>query len=137
MTMKRMTGVALMLGILPLSAVSLGAAEINGAGDAADIEVNVTNHSWTRVQVYAEDARGDLHFLGGVAREQFELYEIPGEVADLGEFRIRVYPQQFDARPAHSTGGVKTQPLSPQDGELVILLLEQDLPSSKVLFDKG
>jgi len=135
--MKRMTGVALMLGMLPLNAVSLGAAEIAGLDDSVNPEVNVSNNSWSPVEVYVEDSLGGLHPLGRLDRNRFRLFEIPAEVTDLGDFRVKVYPQESDVWSLRSLNGIKTKPLHPQEGELVILLLEKDLKASVVLFDNG
>ena len=126
-----------MLGMLPLTVAPLGAMELTAPGDATGVEINITNNSWSQVKVYAEDARGALHFLGSVAREEFRLYELPAEVADQGEFRIKVYPQQFDVRSPNSTSGIKTQLLRPRDSEVVSLLLERNLAASVVMFDRG
>ncbi len=136
--MKRMTGVALALAMLALSAVSVRATEVAGPDEATiGGEINVTNNSWTPIQVYAEDSEGDLHFLGRVSRNKFVLFEIPAEISELGDFRIKLYPDESDVRPAHSSGGIKTQPLNPKQGELVVVLVEPDLSSSVVLFEQG
>ena len=134
--LKRIAGVALALGLLTLSAVSLEAA-VAEAEAPGDNEVNVTNTYWSPVQVYAEDSKGALHFLGRVDRDEFEIFQVPSQVSERGDFRIKVYPQDPDARSPRSLNGIKTQTLSPDAGQSVVLLLGRHLAASVVILDRG
>jgi hypothetical protein len=134
MMMMRMNGVALLLGMLSLNVAPLGAIEVADAGPA---EVNVTNHYWTAVQVYAEDSKGALHFLGRVDRNEFQLFEVPDPVSELGEFRLKLYPREIDARSPRSTSGIKTRPLQLQEGDVALLLLTDDLSASELVVERG
>ena len=75
--------------------------------------------------------------VGRVARDAFELFEVPGRITERGEYRIKVYPLEADARPGRSLNGVKTRLLSPETDQQVVLWLTEDLEASVLLSDQG
>lgn len=134
--MKGMQRVALMMGLVAMTAVSIEAAEVQGPGDEITTQVYVVNNYLTDVRVYAEDAHGKLHKLGRVARGGLQAFSVPDGASD-GEFRIKVYPTTPVWSPVGDEYGVKTNPLRAERDREVRLWLEADLTQSVVEIDRG
>lgn len=133
--MKGMYRVALMLGLVAASAVSVEAAEYQGS-DEITTEIYVMNNHLTDVRVFAEDAEGRLHNLGRVMRGDLRTFEVPQELA-ADEFRIKVYPSAPAWSPISDDFGVKTNPLVAERDRQVRVWLEADLSQSIVEIDRG
>ena len=128
--MKRMSGVAMLLGLIAMSATSVEAADLNGPGDEAGSRIVVVNHSTTPVRVFLQDAEGGLHPLGSVERGEAKTLEAPAEIVDGGEFSVRVQPTYVQHRKDPVT--IKTRELRVDGDETVVLWLERELDQSKV-----
>lgn len=132
-TMKR---VAVLMGLVAVTAVPVQAAQSHGATDEAETEIFVINNHLVAVRVFAEDANGRLYRLGRVSRGNLESFEIPDEVS--GEnFRIKVIPANPLWAPGQDDYGVKTNPLDIQRDRQVRVWLEADLASSVVEIERG
>lgn len=134
--MKGLHRVALVMGLVAISAVSIEAAELQGPDDVITTEVYVVNNYLTDVRVFAEDAQGRLHKLGRVARGSLKSFAVP-EAAAGGEFRIKVYPSAPVWSPVADDYGVKTNPLRSERDHQVRLWLESDLSQSFVEIDRS
>ena len=134
--MKGMYRVALMLGLVAVSAVNVQAAEYQGSDDEIQTEIYVMNNHLSDVRVFAEDAEGKLHNLGRVMRGDLRTFEVPQELADE-EFRIKVYPSTPAWSPISDDYGVKTNPLVAERDRQVRVWLEADLTQSIVEIDRG
>lgn len=134
--MKGLFRVALMAGLVAVSAGSVQATEIRGDDDRYDADVYVVNNHLTDVRVYAEDAEGRLHNLGRVARGQLKNFDVPELIAD-GEFRIKVFPASPVWTPASGDFGIKTNPLDFGTDQQVRIWLEADLTQSVVEIARG
>ena len=134
--MKGMYRVALMLGLVAVSAVNVEAAEYQGSDDEITTEIYVMNNHLSDVRVFAEDAEGKLHNLGRVMRGDLRTFEVPQELADE-EFRIKVYPSTPAWSPISDDYGVKTNPLVAERDRQVRVWLEADLTQSIVEIDRG
>ena len=134
--MKGMYRVALMLGLVAVSAVNVQAAEYQGSDDEIQTEIYVMNNHLSDVRVFAEDAEGKLHNLGRVMRGDLRTFEVPQELADE-EFRIKVYPSTPAWSPISDDFGVKTNPLVAERDRQVRVWLEADLTQSIVEIDRG
>jgi hypothetical protein len=131
MMMKGMSRVALMVGLVAVSAGSVQAAEIRDTDDRNDTDVYVVNNYLTDVRVFAEDTDGRLYKLGRVARGQLRNFDVP-EVVAAGEFRIKVFPTSPILSPIPDDFGIKTSPLDPETDHQVRIWLEADLTQSIV-----
>lgn len=134
--MKKMLRVALLMGLMTMSAVSVEAREVDSPGDEMTTQVLVINNSVTDVRVYIEDADGRLHNMGRLTRGSLTSFDVPEELA-RGEFRVKVYTAAPPgSRFAHDEG-VKTNPLRTERDRQVRVWLEADLPSSIVEIARG
>ena len=68
---------------------------------------------------------------------QFQLFEVPDQVSELGSFRLKLYPREIDARSPRPTSGIKTSPLQLQEGDVAVLLLTEDLTASELVVERG
>ena len=134
--MKGMYRVALMLGLVAASAVSVEAAEYQGSDEEITTAIYVVNNHLTDVRVFAEDSEGRLHKLGRVVRGDLGAFEVPQELADE-EFRIKVFPSTPAWSPISDDFGVKTNPLMADRDHQVRVWLEADLTQSIVEIDRG
>lgn len=134
--MKGMYRVALMMGLVAVSAVSVEAAELQGPDAEITTEIYVVNNHLSDVRVFAEDAEGKLHNLGRVARGDLRHFDVPEELADE-EFRIKVFPTTPVWSPIPDDYGVKTNPLNAGQDREVRVWLEADLTQSVVEIDRG
>ena len=107
--MKGMYRVALILGLAVFSATSVSAAIVTGPDDATTHEIRVVNNYQLPVMVYAQDADGKLHNLGRVARGQFKVLELSNEVAEMGELRLKVYPNAPSWSLVGNEDGIRTK----------------------------
>lgn len=134
--MKGLFRVALMAGLVAVSASSVQATEIGPDDERYDTDIHVVNNHLTVVRVYAEDANGRLHNLGRVARGQLRSFDVPADVAGA-EFRIKVYPAPPAGTPASEDYGIKTHPLDSVTDSQVRIWLEADLAESLVEIERG
>jgi hypothetical protein len=136
MMMKGMYRVALMMGLVAVTAGSVQAAEVQGTDEKNDTDVYVVNNHLTDVRVYAEDANGRLHNLGRVARGRLRSFDLPESVSN-GVFRIKVYPTSPVWSPIEDDDGIKTSPLDSETDSEVRIWLEADLTMSLVEVARG
>jgi hypothetical protein len=136
MTMKGMYRVALMMGLVASSAASVEAAVIDGTPDATH-EIRVVNNYVSPVRVYVQDAQGRLHQLGRVGRGRFKVLKVSNEIAELGDFRLKIYPSEPIGSLVGDDDGIKTRELALEAGEAINLWLETDLTQSMVQVEKG
>lgn len=134
--MKWMMRVALMVGLVAVSAASVQAVEVRSDDDRYDTAVYVVNNHLTDVRVYAEDANGRLHNLGRVSRGQLKTFDVPEGVRDA-DFRIKVFPADPVWSPVAEDYGIKTNPLNSERDEQVRIWLEADLSQSVVEIGRG
>lgn len=134
--MKGMIRVALMLGLVAVSAVNVHAAEYQASDDEITTEIYVMNNHLSDVRVFAEDAEGRLHNLGRVKRGDLRTFEVPEQLAEE-EFLIKIYPSAPVWSPISDDFGVKTNPLAAERDRQVRLWLEADLSQSIVEIDRG
>jgi hypothetical protein len=132
MTMNRIYGAAVMLGLVAWSAVSVEAAELNGPGDEVSNEIVVVNNSVTSVRVYVEDSEGVLHQLGRVSRGKVERFEAPADASERGDFRVRIHPLVDPDPWSDPVSRIKTRALNVADDDLVVVWLTTDLTQSEV-----
>jgi len=116
------------------SAEAVGPGTVTGPDTG---EVRVVNNFLSPVRVYAEDAEGRIHPLGRVARGQLKAFVIPAEIAGLGDFRVRVYPNEPIGPWSVEEHGIKTQPLSLAEVGSVTIWVETDLAASIVEVGNG
>ena len=135
--MKRTYRVALMLGMAVLGATSVSAAVVTGPDDANTHEIRVVNNYQLPVMVYAQDADGRLHNLGRVARGQFKVLELPNDVAEMGDLRLKVFPNAPSWSLVGNEDGIRTKDMSLEEGQAVNLYLESDLTQSMIQVEKG
>ncbi len=129
--MKGLYRVALVTGLVAMSATSVSATEIRDDEVRDDTNVYVVNNHLTDVRVFAEDANGRLHNLGRVARGSLQSFDVP-EALSGEEFRIKVFPTSTAWSPIKDDYGVKTNPLDAQTDREVRIWLEADLTKSLV-----
>ena len=134
--MKGMYRVALMVGLVAVSATSVQAEQAPAAEDERNTEVYVMNNHLTDVRVFAEDAEGQLHALGRVARGEVKSFDV-SEALYSGDFRIKVYPTSPIASPIPDDYGIKTNPFDFETDQQVRIWLEADLTKSLVEIARG
>jgi hypothetical protein len=137
MMMKGMYRVALMLGMAVIGATSVSAAVVSGPDDDTTHEVRVVNNYQLPVMVYAQDAEGRLHNLGRVARGQFKVLELSSEVTEMGELRLKIYPNAPAWSLIGNEDGIRTKDMSLEDGQAINMYLESDLTQSMIQVEKG
>jgi hypothetical protein len=135
--MKGMCRVALMMGMVAFSAASAEAVQVKGSWDDAGHEVRVVNNYPSPVRVYVQDANGRMHLLGRVARGKFKVLKVSAEIAQKGDVRLKVYPNEPVWSLVGNTNGIKTKELSLQPGDAVTMWLETDLTQSMIEVQKG
>lgn len=134
--MMKTLRVALLMGLMTMSAVSVEAKEVHSPDDEMTTQVLVINNSVTDVRVYIEDADGRLHNMGRLTRGSLTGFDVPRELT-RGEFRVKVYPAAMPGSRFADGEGVKTNPLSTERDRQVRVWLEADLPSSIVEIARG
>lgn len=134
--MRKMLRVALLMGLMTMSAVSVEAKEVHEPDDAATTQVLVVNNYVTDVRVYIEDAEGRLHHMGRLARGSLTSFDVPDGLT-RGEFRVKVYPAALPGSRFDDNEGVKTNALLTDRDRQVRVWLEADLPSSIVEIERG
>ncbi len=130
MTMKRIYGAAIMMGLVALSAASVEAAQLRGPRDDVRNEIIVVNDYVTPVRVFVEDSDGSLHGLGRVSRGKVKRFEAPADVLARGNFRVRIRP--IDPYPGSNHVEIKTTALNVENDETVVMWLRTELPQSAV-----
>ena len=128
--MKGTYRLALLMGLIAFGAASAEAAELAGPEDAPARAVRVINNYVTPVNVYVQDAEGRLHRLGGVARGQAKLLEISDEIAPLGDYRIKVFPNEPVWSSIGDDFGVRTRDISLDEGDVLNFWVEPELTNS-------
>jgi len=134
--MKTMFRVALVMGLMTMSAASVEAREISSPDDEMTTQVLVMNNYLTEVRVYIEDAEGHLHHIARVSRGRLADFSVPADLAH-GDFRVKVFPAALPGTALASDEGIKTNPLNGQRDRQVRVWLEADLPSSIVEIARG
>lgn len=134
--MKTMFRVALVMGLMTMSAVSVEAKEVAAPDEEMTTQILVMNNYLTDVRVYIEDADGRMHHMGRLARGSLASYDVPEGMSE-GEFRVKVYPAAIPGTLFDDDQGVKTNPLHVESDRQVRLWLEADLPSSIVEIARG
>ena len=66
--MRKLYRVALVMGLMMMTAVSVEAVETSPPDDEITTQVFVMNNYVTDVRIYVEDAQGKLHDMGRLAR---------------------------------------------------------------------
>ncbi len=128
-----MNRVALVLGLVACSAVSVEAGELSGPRDEVTSEIVVANGYRTQVLVYVEDSDGGLLLLGSVSRAEVKRFDAPADVTERGDFRVKVYPiYNPDPWSGWNDMGIKTQPITLDNSEMLILWIGKDLTESSV-----
>jgi hypothetical protein len=72
-----------------------------------------------------------------VARGQFKVLELPNEVAEMGELRLKVYPKTPSWSLVGNEDGIRTKDMRLDKGAAVTLYLETDLTQSTIQVEKG
>ena len=129
--------VALMLGLAVFNATSVSAAIVTGPDDATTHEIRVVNNDQLPVMVYAQDVDGKLHNLGRVARGQFKVLELSNAVAEMGELRLKAYPNTPSCSLVGNEDGIRKEDMGLDEGAAVRLYLETDLTQSTIQVEKG
>ena len=133
MTMKGMNRGALVLGLVACSAVTVEAGELSGPGDEVTSEIVVVSEYQTQVLVYVEDSDGRRLLLGRVSHGEVKHFDVPADVIERGDFRVKVYPiYNADPWSGWNDLGIKTRALNFENGETVILWIGRDLTESTV-----
>ena len=132
MMMKGICRVALVMGMVAFSAASAEAVQVKGS-----CEVRVVNNYQSPVRVYVQDVNGRMHLIGRVARGQFKVLEVSAEIADMGDVRLKVYPNEPVWSLVGHTTGIKTKELSLLEGDAVTMWLETDLTQSMIEVQQG
>lgn len=134
--MRGLSRVAILMGLVAMTAAPLDAAQTSSTIDEAETEVFVINNHLVDVRVFAEDADGKLHKLGRVARGDLESFEIPDAVS-AQNFRIKVFPTSPVWSPVPDDFGVKTNPIDARRDHHIRVWLEADLARSMVEIERG
>ena len=134
--MRKPGSAALMFALIAATAGSVEASELNGPGDETASQIVVVNQSVTPVQVYLEDAEGRLHVLGVVEQGEAKTLEAPSEIADRGDFSVRIRPRGY-VQHRRDPVSIKTGELHLQDGATVVLWLQRELDRSTVEIRAG
>ncbi len=129
--MKTTLGVALVVGLMTMSATAVAGEEVLVPVDEIAPRVYVMNNYLTDVRIYIEDAEGKLHNMGRLSRGSLTSFAVPEEIS-RGEFRVKVYPAALPGSPFAADSGVKTNPLDAGRDYQVRLWLEPDLTASIV-----
>jgi hypothetical protein len=127
-----------LLAVMPASAAvptDRGDA-LDTAQDTSQASVEILNHNWRDVDVYAVTEAGQRYRLGFVSANSTRKLGLPDELVD-GEtpFRIKVYSFEQTASSVleHYCEGVKTKVLIAEPGEKITLWLAQTLASSAII----
>lgn len=129
--MRKMTRVALVMGLMVASTASAEAREVHSPDDEATTQVFVMNNYLTEVRVYIEDDEGRLHHMARLSRGALAEFSVPAELA-RGEFRVKVFPDAMPGSALDGGVGIKTNPLRAERDQQVRVWVEADLPSSIV-----
>ena len=128
---------AIATGLLALGATS-AKAESPVLGPANNtLEIRVINNNASPVRVYVQDAQGRMHNMGTVARSDFRIMEIPGELTALGAVQLKIVPNEPVWSLAGEAAGVSTRDLTLRIGDAVNFWVETDLTDSTVEILKG
>ncbi len=133
-----MNRVALVLGLVACSAVSVEAGELRGPGnevtnEIATSEIVVANGYRTHVLVHVEDSAGRLQLLGRVSRGEVKSFDVPADVTERGDFRVKVYPvYNPDPWSGWNDVGIKTRALRLDNGEMLVLWVGKSLTESSM-----
>jgi len=128
---------AIATGLLALGATS-AKAESPVLGPANNtLEIRVINNNASPVRVYVQDAHGRMHNMGNVARSDFKIMEIPGEITAMGAVQLKIVPNEPVWSLAGESAGVRTRDLTLRIGDAVNFWLETDLTDSTVEILRG
>jgi len=100
-------------------------------------EIRVINDHTASVEVYLEDASGRLHNLGRVDNAEFRVLSVDAEIAALGEFRLKIYPQAAPGALTGATDGIASVDLWLADGDAVNVHLGGELTQSQIEVTQG
>lgn len=129
--MKRIIEATVLMGLVAFGADSVAAAELGGPGDEVSHQIVVVNQSVTPVRVYVEDVEGRRYELGTLDRGKTKMFEAPADILERGDFRVRIQPRRYAQRFSDPVS-IRTETLSIEDDETVILWLERELGQSMV-----
>ncbi|GMR12699.1 MAG: hypothetical protein BMS9Abin29_0891 [Gemmatimonadota bacterium] len=137
--MRRIPRIAVLMAVLTaMVGVQTAQAEvpITNDSDATSSTVRVLNNYRSAVRVFLEDAEGNIHLLGRVARRGLQTFEIPENLVQEGGYvEIKAYPVGLLSGVLISDGpnpGVKTSTIALVPGRIIDFWLEHDLASSTV-----
>lgn len=134
--MRGLNRVALLLGLVAMTAAPLHAAPTWTSTDDPETEIFVINNHLVDVRVFAEDANGKLYKLGRVSRGELGTFDVP-EAVSAENFRIKVFPTSPVWSAVPDDFGVKTNPLDARRDHQVRVWLEADLAQSVVEIERG
>ena len=100
------------------------------------VELRVVNHHAASVNVFVRDAEGILHRMGKVARSDFGVMQIPGDIAAKGDVQIRVVPEAPVGSLAGGADGIETRDIQLKLGDAVNMFVETELTASPVEIQK-
>jgi hypothetical protein len=127
--------VALASAFLALGAAT-AKAETPGPADNT-LEIRVINNHASVVHVYVEDANGRMRSLGRVGRSDFKIMEVDKSIADMGAFKIKVFPDEPAWSLLGAPDGVRTYPLDLTLGDAVNFWVETAMVDSHLEVIKG
>ena len=138
MTMRKGTlMVAVAAALLGLGATSAKADTPVLGPSTNTVELRVVNNHASRVMVYVQDSRGKLHSLGRVASADFEILQIPGEIAAMGDVQIKIFPSEPVWSLLGDDAGVATRGIALRLGDAVNMFVETNLYESQVEIQRG
>jgi hypothetical protein len=119
-------------------ALGAASAQAETPGPANNtVEIRVINNNASIVQVYIQDANGRMRSLGRVGRSDFRVLEVDRNVAELGAFQIKVFPDEPVWSLQGAPDGVRTRPLELQLGDAVNFWVETALTDSHLEVIRG
>jgi len=120
--------IAVATAILALGATAAKAETTGPANNT--LEIRVINNNASVVRVYVQDANGRMRSLGLVGRSDFKIMEVPQQIAEMGAFEIKVFPDEPVWSLAGDPAGVRTRPLDLKLGDAVNFWVETALTDS-------
>lgn len=133
---KNILRFALAAAMLTTGAVQARAETSTGPTKSA-VEVRIINNYVSPVRVYVRDAKGHDHELGWVGRADLKILRVSEDIAQLGAFEIKVFPDEPVWSRLSDDKGVRTNGLQVADGEALNFWVEANMAASTLEVVRG
>ena len=119
--------------LVAIAALAAGVSTAEATETTPDThEIRVINDYATPVEVYLEDAKGNLHALGRVADAEFKVLEVADDVVAMGDFHLKIYPEARMGTMVDATSGIRSVELRLDHGDAVNVWLGTELARSQI-----